>query len=197
MKGMDKLMQERAREELERRAVELFEARRKELGLTVDAVARRLYPGAPIASARMNINRLRLPQATGKPKRLVYGDFIALCLALDLEPERVLAETVKAMTASRKEPLMREDSIIALERAALDFLLAARKEAGMSEKELGSAAFPDADNPRAKVHSLWSTKTASNKGLRLRLGDFCAMCQALGKSPAEELARLWDKNPHE
>ena len=88
---------------------------------------------------------------------------------------------------------MKEVNIIDIERVALEFLLAARKNAGMTETELGEKAFPDASNPRAKVHAMWSAKTAENKGLRLRLGDFCAMCLALDKNPAQELLLLWNK----
>lgn len=88
---------------------------------------------------------------------------------------------------------MKERNIIDIEKAALDFLLAARKEAGMTEGELGQKAFPDSTNPWSKVHAMWNMKTAAKKGLRLRLGDFCAMCQALGKNPAQELLLLWNK----
>lgn len=82
------------RVDLERRAVEIFEQRRIAKGLSVDALAAALYPDVPIANARMNLNRLRKPQVTGKPKRLLYGDFIDLCVALDLIPERVIAQTI-------------------------------------------------------------------------------------------------------
>lgn len=91
---LEDIMDEKMRIDLERRAVELFEKRREEKGMTVDALAAKLYPELPIQNARMHLNRLRLPQATGKPKRLLYGDFIDMCLALDLIPERVLAQTI-------------------------------------------------------------------------------------------------------
>ena len=87
-------MEESMRVELERKAVEIFEEKRIALGLTVDALAERLYPTVPLANARMNLNRLRKAQVTGKPKRLSYGDFIDLCVTLDLSPERVVARTV-------------------------------------------------------------------------------------------------------
>lgn len=88
---------------------------------------------------------------------------------------------------------MKEQNIIDIEKVALEFLLAARKEAGMTEAELGQKAFPDSANPWSKIHAMWNMKTPSKKGLRLRLGDFCAMCQALGKNPAQELLLLWNK----
>lgn len=87
-------MDERTRLALERSAVTIFEKRREELGMTLDALASKLYPDIPTQNARMHINRLRLPQVTGKPKRLQYGDFIELCQALELVPERVLAQTI-------------------------------------------------------------------------------------------------------
>lgn len=88
---------------------------------------------------------------------------------------------------------MKEVNIIDIERVALDFLLKARKDAGLTETELGELAFPEVANPRAKVHAMWSAKTVGNKALRLRLGDFCAMCLALGKNPAQELLLLWNQ----
>lgn len=87
-------MDEKMRIAFERRAVEIFEKRREEKKMTVDALAAKLYPELPIQNARMHLNRLRLPQATGKPKRLLYGDFIDMCMALELPPERILAQTI-------------------------------------------------------------------------------------------------------
>lgn len=80
--------------ELERKAVEIFEAKRIGLGWTVDSLATKLYPDIPLANARMNLNRLRKPQVTGKPKRLNYGDFIDMCVALGVPPERVMSQTI-------------------------------------------------------------------------------------------------------
>ena len=87
-------MDEKMRVDLDRRAVALFEKRREEKGMTVNALAAKLHPELPIQNARMHLNRLRLPQVTGKPKRLLYGDFIDMCLALDMIPERVLSQTI-------------------------------------------------------------------------------------------------------
>ncbi len=87
-------MEETMKVALERKVVEVFEVRRLEKKMTIDDLARRLYPNLPIANARMNVNRLRKPQVNGKPKRLLFGDFVDMCLALDLIPERVIAQTV-------------------------------------------------------------------------------------------------------
>ena len=94
-------MEEQMRVDLERKAGELFEKKRLALGLSVDALAARLYPDVPIANARMNLNRLRKPQVNGKPKRLLFGDFIDLCLALDLVPERVISQTITEIIEQR------------------------------------------------------------------------------------------------
>ena len=94
LQTLEEAMDETMRIALERRAVEIFEKRRRERHMTVDALAAKLYPELPIQNARMHLNRLRLPQVTGKPKRLLYGDFIDMCMALELPPERVLAQTI-------------------------------------------------------------------------------------------------------
>ena len=83
---------------------------------------------------------------------------------------------------------MLEEIVLDIEKSALDLILETRKKQGMSELALGEAAFPGNKNPQSKIHAMWNMKTASNKSLRLRLGDYCAMCRALGLSPSEELA---------
>ena len=88
---------------------------------------------------------------------------------------------------------MKDESILNVEREALDLVLRLRKDAGITEKELGERAFPEARNPRLKVSSLWHGRGKGNDGLRLRLGDFCSMCQALGKNPAQELLLIWGR----
>lgn len=92
---------------------------------------------------------------------------------------------------------MREVDMVSIEQAALDFLLQLRKEQKLTEAELGQRAFPESSNPWAKVHSLWNTKTATKKSLRLRLGDFCSMCQAMGKEPDEVFFKLWQTHKNQ
>lgn len=103
LKLMEGFMEEQMRVDIERYAVEIFEKRRIDKGLSIDALATTLYPDVPIANARMTLNRLRKPQVTGKPKRLLYGDFIDLCIALDLVPERVIAQTITAVIEAKKD----------------------------------------------------------------------------------------------
>ena len=95
-------MDEKIKVELERKAVDIFEERRVELELSVDALAAKLYPDIPISNARMTLNRLRKAQVTGKPKRLLYGDFIDLCIALNLSPERIMAQTILEVVEVKK-----------------------------------------------------------------------------------------------
>lgn len=92
---------------------------------------------------------------------------------------------------------MKEQNLLNIEQKALEFLLEERKKQNLTEKELGEKAFPEAKNPRLKINSMYHSKTEGGKGLRLRLGDFCSMCQVLGKNPPEELFRLWAENEHE
>lgn len=87
---------------------------------------------------------------------------------------------------------MKEQNLLNIERVALEWLLEERKKKGMTETEFGSLAFPELENPRAKINALYQVKTGAGKNLRLRLGDYCAMCKALGKNPPEELFRLWN-----
>ena len=103
LQTMEGFMEEKMRVDLERRAVELFEQKRIAKGISVDALARMLYPEVPLQNARMTLNRLRKPQVTGKPKRLLYGDFIDLCFALDLIPERVIAQTITDVMESQQK----------------------------------------------------------------------------------------------
>lgn len=49
---------------------------------------------------------------------------------------------------------MKDETILNVEREALDLILKLRKEAGVTEKELGEKAFPQAKNPRLKISSL-------------------------------------------
>lgn len=88
---------------------------------------------------------------------------------------------------------MKDGSILNVEREALELILKLRKEAGMTERELGEKAFPEAKNPRLKISALWHGRGKGNDGLRLRLGDFCTICHALGRNPAQELLIIWGR----
>ena len=91
---------------------------------------------------------------------------------------------------------MKEQNILDIEKEALAYLAELRKTSGMTETEFGVKAFPDHANPRTRVNSIFQGKNTSGNALRLRLGDFCSMCLALGKNPAQELLLIWSKiNP--
>lgn len=82
---------------------------------------------------------------------------------------------------------MREEVIVDIERKAIVHLDGIRERKGLSEKELGEIAFPEAKNPRQKVNSLRNSRGLKGEPLRVRLGDFCSMCFALERNPAQEL----------
>ncbi len=92
---------------------------------------------------------------------------------------------------------VKEQNILNIEYKALEFLLEERKRQNLTEMELGKMAFPEHTNPRAKINAMYHMKTGKGKSLRLRMGDFCAMCQALGKSPPEEFFKIWASNTHD
>ena len=86
---------------------------------------------------------------------------------------------------------MKDDSIVDIGRKAIAYLDKIRQEEGITEAEWGKRAFPEAKNSRVKINSLRIPRTNTGEPLRLRLGDFCAMCHALGRNPAQELLILW------
>ena len=79
--------------EIERAIVDIFDARRDELGMSIEAFGKKVYPQDP--SPRMRIQSLRKPQANGKPRRLPVGDFIAMCEALGMDHVRVLIDAAE------------------------------------------------------------------------------------------------------
>ena len=86
---------------------------------------------------------------------------------------------------------MVEEDIMDLEHRAIEHLRRLRLGASMTEAELGALAFPEAKNPRLKISGLSNVKTKNGAALRLRLGDFCSICEAMGKDPAQELFTVW------
>lgn len=86
---------------------------------------------------------------------------------------------------------MKDEYILNVEREALSLISKLRTDAGLTEKELGELAFPNAKNPRQKISGLWNARGKGGEPLRLRLGDFCSICHALKKNPAQELLTIW------
>ncbi len=79
--------------EIERNIIEIFEKRRAELKMSIEAVGKAVYPNDP--SPYMKMQTLRKPQKNGKPRRLPVGDFMALCQALQLDHVRVLIDAAE------------------------------------------------------------------------------------------------------
>ena len=88
---------------------------------------------------------------------------------------------------------MKEADILNVEHEALALIKELREKRGMTEKALGELAFPESKNPRQKISSIWNARGAGGEPLRLKLGDFCSICHALGKNPAQELLGIWGK----
>ena len=88
---------------------------------------------------------------------------------------------------------MKEADILNVEHEALILIKGLREKRGLSETALGELAFPDVKNPRQKISSIWNARGAGGPPLRLRLGDFCSICHALGRNPAQELLGIWGK----
>lgn len=79
--------------QIERNIVEIFDARRTELKMSIEALGKKVYPNDP--SPYMRIQGFRKPQANGKPRRLPVGDFMAMCQALNLDHVRVLIDAAE------------------------------------------------------------------------------------------------------
>ena len=79
--------------EIERNIMEIFEARRSELKMSIEALGKGVYPNE--ASPYMKVQSLRKPQKNGKPRRLPVGDFMAFCEVLQLDHVRVLIDAAE------------------------------------------------------------------------------------------------------
>ena len=74
---------------------------------------------------------------------------------------------------------MNEGTILQIEKLAIMRLEEERKRLGLSQKELGEKAFSGATNPYMRVQALRINR-GNGKPQRLRLGDFVALCEAMG-----------------
>lgn len=87
-------MNEARQVEMEQAVVEYLDRRRKDLGMTVEEWAVKVYPGISPKSARMRIQNLRKPQAVnGKRKRLLYSEFVLMAKALKIPASEVVTIT--------------------------------------------------------------------------------------------------------
>lgn len=86
---------------------------------------------------------------------------------------------------------MKEETMILLERLAVERLDEERKRLGLSEEALGTMAYPEAKSPRMKVQAL-RIKRGNGEPQRLRLGDFIALCEAMNLDPAKVIWEVKD-----
>ena len=88
-------MPEELRNMIEREAMRVIDERRKEKKLTIDDIARRLYPEKSLPAARMMIQRLRAPQGNKPPRKLDLGEYVELALAVELDPGAMLTRLLE------------------------------------------------------------------------------------------------------
>ena len=88
-------MPEVLRRRIEREAMRVIEERRKAQKLTIDELAKSLYPEKGIAAARMMIQRLRAPQGDKPPRKMDLGEFVELTRAVGLDPGHTLTAVLQ------------------------------------------------------------------------------------------------------
>ena len=75
---------------IEREAMRLIDDRRKTQKITIDDLARILYPEKSLPAARMMIQRLRSPQGNKPPRKMDLGEYVELAKAVGLDPGSTL-----------------------------------------------------------------------------------------------------------
>ena len=75
---------------IEREAMRFIDERRKAQSMTIDDLARALYPEKSLPAARMMIQRLRAPQGSKPPRKMDLGEYVQLVLAVGDRPGEVL-----------------------------------------------------------------------------------------------------------
>lgn len=91
--------------ETEQMAIDyLLNEKRKEVGKSLDDVARVVFPGEEIGKARMKLYRLRKPQqSTGAQRRLYLDEFVRICKALELSPMEEFAAVLVRLKEEAKK----------------------------------------------------------------------------------------------
>jgi len=84
---------------------------------------------------------------------------------------------------------MDAEKMVLIERLAMEIFDEERKEQKMSEAALGEKAYEGEPNPRMKIQAL-RIKRGHGKPQRLKFGDFWALCEALGREPAEVCTQI-------
>lgn len=83
-------MPEDLRNMIEREAMRVIDNRRKDQGLTIDDLAKLLYPEKNLPAARMMIQRLRAPQGAKPPRKMDLGEYVEMTRAVGLDPGHTL-----------------------------------------------------------------------------------------------------------
>ncbi|WP_165073074.1 hypothetical protein [Desulfovibrio sp. ZJ200] len=83
-------MPEDLRNMIEREAMRVIDERRKAKKMTIDDLARCLYPEKALPAARMMIQRLRAPQGNKPPRKMDLGEYVELAKAVGLDPASTL-----------------------------------------------------------------------------------------------------------
>ena len=94
-------MPEELRDMIEREAMRIIDARRKEKKMTIDDLARQLYPGKTLPAARMMIQRLRTSQGEKPPRKMDLGEYVELTKAVGLDPSTTLAVILQNFEETR------------------------------------------------------------------------------------------------
>ena len=84
-------MPEELRNMIEREAMRVIDKKRKEKKLTIDDLAKALYPDKGIAAGRMMVQRLRAPQGDKPPRKMDLGEYVELTKAVGLDPGHTLS----------------------------------------------------------------------------------------------------------
>ena len=83
-------MPEELRSMIEREAMRVIDNKRKERKMTIDDLARLLYPDKNLPAGRMMIQRLRAPQGKKPPRKMDLGEYVELTKAVGLDPGHTL-----------------------------------------------------------------------------------------------------------
>ena len=83
-------MPEELRSMIEREAMRLIDNKRKAQKITIDMLAKQLYPEKALPAARMMIQRLRSPQGNKPPRKMDLGEYVELAKAVGLDPGSTL-----------------------------------------------------------------------------------------------------------
>lgn len=94
-------MPEELRDMIEREAMRIIDKKRKEKNMTIDDLAKILYPEKALPAARMMVQRLRMAQGNKPPRKMDLGEFVELTRAVDLDPGHTLTAILQNFEETR------------------------------------------------------------------------------------------------